>query len=433
MPESVVSRRSFLAASALAGGGVFLGVPLAGAAQPQRKSPNVVMIVSDDQGWTDFGFMGHKVIQTPRLDRLAKDSAVFPFGYVPASLCRASLATLLTGLYPFQHGICCNDPPPGVDRTAMHPFIKNAPTLPRLLGAAGYQSLQTGKFWEGHFSNAGFTHGQTTDKDRHIAPKPQIGRDTMQPIYDFIDKFQTTPFFIWYAPMMPHLPHNPPERFLKRYTRKGRDINLARYFGMCEWLDETIGQLLDHLDKRKLTNDTLVTFNVDNGWITPTAAEDKKSPFGAARGKQSPYDMGVRTPILLRWPGHTKPGRYNDLVATIDLAPTILTACNLKPPARMLGLNLLKVAAGKGNLKRTAVFGELYRHTATQVAKYKLDVIYRWMREGDWKLILPVDPKQEAELYNLAKDPHERDNLAKKHPDRVKTMTKQIETWWQDK
>src|SRR5262245_52798585 len=78
--------------------------------------PNVVLIIADDQGWTDFGFMGHPVIRTPHLDRLAAESAVFPNGYVPTSLCRASLATLLTGLYGHQHKICCNDPPDGVDR-----------------------------------------------------------------------------------------------------------------------------------------------------------------------------------------------------------------------------------------------------------------------------------------------------------------------------
>src|ERR1044071_4813333 len=119
--------------------------------------PNVVMIISDDQGWMDFGFMGHSVVKTPHLDKLAAGSAVFPNGYVPTSLCRASLATLLTGLYASQHKICCNDPPDGVDRAAMHPFIKNAPTVPRLLQQAGYRSLQTGKFWEGHYSNGGFT------------------------------------------------------------------------------------------------------------------------------------------------------------------------------------------------------------------------------------------------------------------------------------
>src|SRR5262245_52746572 len=122
-----------------------------------ERPPNVVMIVADDQSWTDFGFMGHNVIQTPRLDRLAAESALFPNAYVPTSLCRASLATLLTGLYAHQHKICCNDPPEGVDRALMHPFIKQAPTVPRLLAKAGYRSFQTGKFWEGHHSNAGFT------------------------------------------------------------------------------------------------------------------------------------------------------------------------------------------------------------------------------------------------------------------------------------
>ena len=113
-----------------------------GAAPP----PNIVLIIGDDQAWMDFSFMGHEVVRTPRIDRLAEESAVFANGYVPTSLCRASLATLLTGLYGHQHRICCNDPPDGIDRAAMHPFIKNAATLPRLLRDAGYVSFQTGKY-----------------------------------------------------------------------------------------------------------------------------------------------------------------------------------------------------------------------------------------------------------------------------------------------
>ncbi len=274
-----LDRRRFLQMSTAAGAAVLARATPSLAAQP--RTPNVVFMIGDDQGWNDFGFMGHKVIRTPRLDRLAAESAVFPLGYVPSSLCRASLATILTGLYPYQHRICCNDPPKGVARAEMHPFIKTAPALPRLLRPAGYRSLQTGKFWEGHFSNAGFTHGQSSDRDRHIAPKPQIGRDTMQPIYDFIDQSGQTPFFVWYAPMMPHLPHTPPQRLLQHYAVKGRDLNIARYYAMCEWFDETCGQLLDHLDRRKLRDNTLVLFCIDNGWVQPTVQEDRKSPFGA--------------------------------------------------------------------------------------------------------------------------------------------------------
>src|SRR5262245_13986392 len=85
-------------------------------AEEQQKKPNVILIVADDQGWPDFGFMGHEVVKTPHLDKLAAASATFPNGYVPTSLCRASLATLLTGQYGHQHKICCNDPPDGEDR-----------------------------------------------------------------------------------------------------------------------------------------------------------------------------------------------------------------------------------------------------------------------------------------------------------------------------
>jgi uncharacterized sulfatase len=146
---------------------------------------NVVMMIGDDMGWTDYGFMGHEAVQTPNLDRLAAEGALFPNGYVPTSLCRASLATLLTGLYASQHKICCNDPPAGVDRQLMIPFLQNAPSIPRLLKVQGYRSFQTGKFWEGHFSNGGFTEGMTS-KGRHGDDGLAIGRKTMQPIYDFV-------------------------------------------------------------------------------------------------------------------------------------------------------------------------------------------------------------------------------------------------------
>ena len=420
-----INRRDFLSTL-----GIFATTLPTLAGDGERKTPNVVMIVGDDMHWGDLGFMGHKVIQTPRLDRLAREGAVFPSGYVPTSLCRASLATLLTGLYPHQHRICCNDPPQGVDRTEMHPFIRNSPTIPRLLREAKYDSLQTGKFWEGHFSNAGFTHGETVNTDRHIAMKtPQIGRATMQPIVDFIDKHERSPFFVWYAPMMPHRPHNPPDRFLKRYNVGGRDLNIARYMAMCEWFDETCGHLLDHLDKRKLTDNTLVIFCNDNGWITPTVPEDKKSPFGADRAKRSPYDGGIRTPFVLKWPNHTRPGRYNDLVLTIDFAPTILRACNIKVPEPMQGVDLMQPASGRGRLKRDAIFGEIYVHTSTNLKIPQLDVTHRWVREGDWKLIVHLTDKKQVELFNLANDPHERTNLAAKDAERVRGLQRLIERW----
>jgi arylsulfatase A-like enzyme len=113
--------------------------------------PNVLLILGDDQSWTDFGFMGHPVIQTPHLDRLAAESGAFPRGYVPSSLCRASLATLMTGRYPHEHKISGNDPPQGTDRREMLRHIRSLPTIPKWLVEKGYASLQTGKWWEGNY------------------------------------------------------------------------------------------------------------------------------------------------------------------------------------------------------------------------------------------------------------------------------------------
>ncbi len=407
-----------------------IGRPLAAPPPP----PNVVLIVSDDQGWEDFGFMGHPSIKTPNLDRLARESALFPNGYVPTSLCRASLATLLTGLYAHQHKICCNDPPEGVDRSLMLPFLRDAPTVPRLLGKAGYSSLQTGKFWEGHFSNGGFTHGMTVNQKqgRHGDVGLEIGRDTMQPIYDFI-KDSTSgadrrPFFVWYAPMLPHEPHNPPEHLLKKYRQEGRNDKLARYWAMCEWFDETCGQLLDHLDEKGLRDNTIVMFVVDNGWIQETGERRTTRGNFAPKSKLSPYDGGLRFPLMIRWPGHVKPGRYSDLVSTIDIAPTVLAAAGVKSGSRLPGLNLLGAASGRGPLPRKSVFGEIFEHTAVDLQKPELNLTHRWVREGRWKLIAPEAGAKE--LYDLTADPREEHDLARENPKVVSRLLAALDRWW---
>jgi arylsulfatase A-like enzyme len=394
------------------------------------EKPNVLMIVGDDWGWTDFGFMGHPEIRTPHLDWLAKDGAVFPNGYVPTSLCRASLATILTGQFAHKHRICCNDPPDGVARDAMFPFIKDSPALPRLLKESGYASFQTGKFWEGHFSNAGFTAGMTT-KGRHGEEGLVIGRQTLQPIFDFVDKSKG-PWFIWYAPMMPHLPHTPPDRLLAKYTKEGRDPRLAKYWAMCEWTDETIGELLEGLDKRGLRKNLLVVFVVDNGWVQSTGPVKKGDQF-ETRSKNTPYDAGVRTPVIVHREGHTKAGRYADLVSTVDLAPSVLAAAGAKAPATMDGVSLLDTAAGKGALKRDAVFGEIYVHTAVKLEDPRANLTHRWIRAGDWKLIVPIKADGKPELYNLADDPSEKLDLAAAKAEKVKEMRQQLDQKWESR
>ncbi len=388
--------------------------------------PNVLLMVGDDWGWTDFGFMGHKTIQTPHLDKLARESAVFPYGYTPTSLCRASLATILTGQYAHQHRICCNDPPEGVDRAAMLPFLKNSPTIPRLLKEAGYRSFQTGKFWEGHFTNGGFTHGMTT-KGRHGEEGLVIGRQGLKPIYDFIESGKE-PWFIWYAPMMPHQPHNPPKRLLEKYKTDGRDPRVAAYWAMCEWIDETIGELLKYLDDKKLTGNTVVLFVVDNGWVQSEGPVKKGDQF-ATRSKNTPYDAGVRTPLLIKWPGKTKHVRSEALVSTIDIAPTILEICGTKVPKEISGLNLHMLA--QGDAKRDAVFGEIYLHTSKTLENPVINLTHRWVRSSDWKLIVPLNAKNtEPELYNLKDDPFEKKNLASEKKGIVERLTKLMTDSW---
>lgn len=390
------------------------------------EKPNVLMIVGDDWGWTDYGFMGHPDIKTPHLDQLAKEGALFPNGYTPTSLCRASLATLLTGQYAHEHKICCNDPPAGVARDAEYPLIKGSAAIPRALGTAGYSSLQTGKFWEGHFSNGGFTHGMTK-KGRHGDEGLDIGRKTLQPIYEFVDAVKS-PWFIWYAPMLPHQPHNPPERIAKKYQRPGRDERMAKYMAMCEWTDETVGELLAGLEKRGLRKNLMIVFVVDNGWVQATGAPKAGDQFGT-RSKNTPYDAGVRTPFIVHWPGHTKAARYPDLVSTIDIAPTIWEACGVESPKKTSGISLLSAAAGKGPLKRDAVFGELYIHTSVKIEDPVANLTHRWVREGKWKLIVPVK-EGTPELFDLEKDPGEKTNLASAQADVVVRLQKRLAEDW---
>jgi len=400
------------------------------------KPPNIVLMISDDQAWTDYSFMGHEAIETPNIDRLAKQSRLFKRGYVPSSLCCPSLASIITGLYPHQTKITGNEPPipPDGKRSAEYQrrvqecvsFIDTVPTLPRLLAKRGYVSHQSGKWWQGHYSRGGFTHGMTHGDPkrggRHGDEGLKIGRQGMKEIFDFIDDAGEKPFFVWYAPFLPHTPHNPPKRLFDKYAKKTESKFIARYWAMCEWFDETCGQLLNHLDEKKLADNTIVLYVTDNGWIQ-RADNGRYAP----RSKRSQYDGGLRTPIMVRWPGKVKPGERPELANSIDLAPTLLKACGLAPTKAMQGIDLLDDAA---LAKRKSTYGAVYLHNAVDIQKPSANLTYRWLIDGDWKLILPHKPNNnpgaESELYNLAKDPHEHQNLAKTKPTKTKRLARQL-------
>jgi len=385
--------------------------------------PNVLLLISDDQAWSDFGFMGHGVIETPRLDALAAEGRTFPRGYVPTALCRPSLATIITGLYPHQHGITGNDPPKGVAREEMLGLIAATQTLPDLLGELGYESLQTGKWWEGNCQCGGFTegmtHGDPRRGGRHGDVGLEIGRKTLAPALDFMSRCadSETPFFLWYAPFLPHRPHNPPTRLLERYLAEGVPEPIARYRAMCTWFDETCGQLLDHLDAIGEGEDTLVVLVTDNGWIQRPDAQGY-----AARSKRTSYEGGVRTPIVLRHRGAIEPERLEVAVSSVDLAPTILRACGAEVPDALPGVDLL----GRGGPAPRPVFGAAFTHDVVEVGAPERSVLSRWVIDGGRKLI--DHGAGEAELFDLAADPWEQEPIVDAASEA--RLRASLDRWW---
>ncbi|MDG1132426.1 MAG: sulfatase [Opitutales bacterium] len=420
-----------------------------------QKSPNVLYILSDDQAWTDYGFMGHPQIKTPHLDKLANESVLFERGYVPTALCRPSLVTLVNGQYAHKHGVTGNDPSPknyspkdgknyNQKRAKLISYLDKFDTLPKLLGEKGYLSHQSGKWWEGNFKHGGFTHGMTRgfpkSGGRHGDDGLKIGREGLQAIEEFVDHTmeEKKPFFLWYGVFLPHTPHNPPERLLKPYRDMGLPLPIAKYYANCTWFDETCGQLIDILEERNLRDDTLIVYVTDNGWINRT----DKSAY-APRSKQTPYEGGIRTPIMFSWPnGKLKNGTRKDVVSSIDLFPTVLAATRARTPEALPGLNLLENLKTEKPIKRKGIFGESFAHDIADIENPEDSLLFRWTIEGNWKLLLTYDgevnryktthPREEKrpQLFNLLKDPKEENNLAEQNPDVVAKLVAKIDNWW---
>jgi arylsulfatase A-like enzyme len=420
-------------------------VSLANAAQP-----NIVLILSDDQAWTDYGFMGHPDIRTPNLDQLAARSLVFERGYVAAPLCRPSLASILTGQYPRTHGAVGNDVDGANDRQRLDEPVRERfhqlPNFVRLLTANGYLAHQSGKWWEGSHADGGFTHGMMPRPARHGSPESlSIGRTGMKPITDFIDQAleEKKPFFVWYAPFLPHTPHTPPDRLKEKYQVAGRADDVAKYYAMCEWLDETCGNLLEHLELRGLTENTVILYICDNGWVATSVNRDDPAQSDwdqyALRSKGSPYDNGVRSPILVSWPGRITPARESNFAHAIDLFPTIAAIAGIEAPLGLPGINLLNEEARKS---RTAVFGETHSIHNITLEDPDDTLQYLWCVEDEWKLIVRYHGKDTTEfqrvhrwdtapvrLYRIQEDPHERFDVAAEHPEIVERLRRKISDW----
>ena len=446
-----------------------------------EKPPNVVLIISDDQTYTDFGFMGSDDVVTPNLDRLAGQSARYVNGYVPSSVCRPSLVSIRTGLYPHQHGVYFNHPPPGFAALTKSPaigkaefdalreraasLIRSHQTIPRRLAASGYRCFQTGKYWEGHWQNAGFTQGMTTAE-----PTPggkygnktltngdvvahgngdyglSIGRETMQPIYDFIDDCGDTPFFVWYAPFLPHTPHDSPQKFFDLYeTRTDVPKHRVPYYAAISQFDDTVGKLVSFVEQRGLDAHTLFVFVVDNGWEPDVVRYRSASREWdhTKRSKRAPFDSGLRTPILVRWGSRTKSATHQAPVSSIDILPTIFAATGLVNRSdEFPGRNLWPSAIGQKTLdSKQAVFGEIYPGDAASLRHPERDVAHRWIRKGNLKLITTHRHGQSQAwgnyldgdaLFDVVVDPVESKNLIgdRQFEAAIGFLREELDAWW---
>jgi uncharacterized sulfatase len=364
-------------------------------------------------------------------------------------LCSPSLACLLTGKLPHQNGITGNDlenpaaprggekgkkkekgPKPSRDRLARQ-LLSNSVILPKALAEAGYLSFQTGKLWNVTFKDIGFTRGMTDTAGRHGDAGLTIGRNGMQPIFDFMDSAQKEqkPFFIWHAPMMPHTPHNPPDALLAKYQGKGYTPAAEKYYAMVEWFDQTCGELDDYLVKNKLDDNTVILYLADNGW-------NAEGFSAAARSKLTPYELGIRTPMFVRWPRKVKPFRDDQTLASvIDFVPSILKMAGANAPSDLPGLDLLDRAAMTA---RKSIHVESYTHDIADLASPAKSLVAQVVVDGWSKLLVPGAAKQnkggigptEVELFDLQSDPFEKNNIAASRPDEVKRLQAIQKSMW---
>ncbi len=422
----------------------------ASAAGANSSLPDIIYLISDDQAWSDYSFMGHEHIQTPNIDRLAKESLLFTRGYVPDSLCRPSLATMISGLYPHQHGIVGNDPPSLSGKTGVRGgnyrnadyqkdieqylklHIDQIETLPDRLKPLGYVSFQTGKWWEGNPTRGGFdggmTHGDHNRGARHGDVGLDIGRKGMAPIEKFVSESHQAgkPYFLWYAPMLPHTPHTPPDDLLAKYQKVTDSEPVAKYWAMCEFFDQTVGQLREIVSRHGRPDNTLIVYVCDNGWIN---LKDKSAY--APKSKRSQYDGGIRTPIFFHWPGHIAAKRDDThLASSIDLVPSVLALVGAKSDSNLPGINLTDAGTVAA---RKAIMGEILEHDIQEMDNPRSSLIYRWIIEGSRKVIVPNNervPGEMAELYDLSQDPWEERNLAAEFPAEVKQLSMKLDAWW---
>jgi arylsulfatase A-like enzyme len=408
---------------------------------PKEARPNIVLVVADDMDYEHLGFMGNRRVRTPTLDELARTGVVFPAACVPMSKCRPSLAALLSGRWPHQNGVYDNE----TART-----LARRDSLPNLLKAAGYATFQGGKFWEGSQLSMGFL--EPKDVDAVFESFVRKGQDEL---FAFVERYhEERPFFVWWAPMLPHVPYDPPERLREAFRKTEVPVpagivgEAAEFeaeertlYAMGAWLDEGLAALRAELARQGELEDTLFVFLIDNGHANGFPS------------KGTAFEKGLRTPVVVSWPKGIAGGRTSpELVSSLDLYRTLLAYAGVEAPATAEGISLKPTLDGAAQHTRDALYGAIYHYRDRQgPPRAERDVLGLWARTARWKFVLylrdltpegagihhafapfPARKRGDVDLFDLESDPHEQHDLAgdSSHAALLDELREGCLAWW---
>ncbi len=404
----------------------------AGDAPTPASAPNILIILTDDQGRGDYSAFGTKDLHTPNMDRIFNEGMTFQNFYANSCVCSPSRASLLTGCYPDRVGV------PGVIReetpdNSWGYFAPHAKLLPQLLKPAGYHSALIGKWHLGIGSpntptERGFDlfHGFLGDMmddyythTRHGYNFMRLNKQIVNPTGHATDIFtgwacdylkerkkKGGPFLLYLAYNAPHDPVQPPPDWLAKVKLREPGISekRARLVALIEHLDSGIGKVLDTLDSTGLASNTLVIFTSDNGGVLANGANN--GPWRS--GKEHMYEGGLRVPGAARWPGVIAPGTIADRTTlTMDIFATACAAAGVKPPSDIDGVSFLPTLRGESSNVGRRDYYFVRREGGAAYGGKTIEAF----RRGDWKLVQD-SPFAPIELYNLESDPRESHNMA---------------------
>jgi arylsulfatase A-like enzyme len=419
------------------------GIHLIGSGQTavtqNYKKPNIIVVLTDDQGWADVGFNGATDIPTPNLDKLASEGVVFSNGYVSHPYCSPSRAGLLTGRYQARFGHDCNMPYKGNNDAAVGTPLSEK-MISEALQEQGYRTSAIGKWHVGdhpdlHPTQQGFDHwfgfagggmnywGKADGPLRTIlrngvpVPETELGYltdDFTDEAIRVITNKDDKPFFIYLAYNAPHGPDHATEKYLKETEHieyGGRSV----YGAMVNAVDAGVGKIDSTLIANGLKENTMIIYLSDNGGRGEHA---DNRPYRGYKGML--YEGGIKVPFFMTWPqAITKNQRYNRVISSLDIFPTALEAAgaNAAEEEQLEGVNLLPYIQGKVS---TVPHEELFWRS---VGGFEYAA-----RIGDYKLYKRANATNLL-LFDLKNDPYEQKEISKEHPEIVTRLEKAYRAW----